>query len=160
MGLHKLLPVSFGHGAQVADHPTDILELPIIGHADKTVIGCDIRKKWELPAAQGPEGSLAFRRTQTGQQQHVFGRLRHQLGLLFILLIIAFVATPFMPEIRVFLQIIPLFLVSGWDGVTDIAAEGFAARVVRRALLPSVKSADRRIKTIVKAADIGQRWPD
>src|SRR5512147_490430 len=76
VGTNEFFPVCLCDLRKVADHPAGRFKMPFICQANKTIIGSDIRKEWELPAAQRPEVALAASRTQTGKQGHTFGQIR------------------------------------------------------------------------------------
>ena len=154
IGSDKFLAIFLCDPGKVADHPACQFELPLIRQTDKAILGCDIGKEWELPAAQRPEITLTAGGTQAGEQNHTFRRVCFEAGDILRSRIFAFVTAPFVPEVGALLEIVPFAFVRSRDRMTDVAAERFAAWVVRGALLPAVELGDRRVKFGIENADI------
>lgn len=144
----ELLAVGLCDLRQAADHPANGLELPFVRRPNEPIIRCDIRKERKLPAALGAKITLALRRTQAGEQEHVPGRVCFELrrlrrGLLTL------IPAPLMPEIGAGLKIAPLALIRRRDRLADVAAEGLAAGIMRRAHPAAIQFGDGRVEPII-----------
>ena len=118
-----------GDLVEIADDPTDRLEVPIVGEPDKVVVCGDVGGEGKLAAAKGAEVALAVFRTRAGHQVHILGRFSLHLGHIDGVGG-AFVFAQAMPKPGVGFEVSPFLFQCDGHCHADIAAEGFAGGIV------------------------------
>lgn len=152
VSLHKFPPEVWRDRSQVADDPAVRFKIPVAGHADKTVVGSDVRKERELAATHAAVFTLAQSRTLASQQAQMLG------GICLEQLVInwlgsTLIPAPRMPKGGMPLEIVPFLAVSHRNSITDIAAERLSVGVVRRTHKSAILCGDRLVKMAVEAGE-------
>ena len=98
--VQKLFAILVANSIQVADHPANLLKIPIVGQPDQTIIGGDVGRKGELPATERAEITFAKGWTLARHQVHVIWGLRFHPGKVDRVLG-AFISTQPMPQLGV-----------------------------------------------------------
>lgn len=118
-----------GDLVEIADDPTDRLEVPIVGEPNEAIVCGDVGGEGKLAAAEGAKVALTVFWTAAGHQVHVMGRfsfhLRHVDGVAG-----ALVSAQAMPELGVGFEVSPFLFQCDGHCHADIAAEGFAGGIV------------------------------
>ncbi len=151
--IEEFLAVGLADLVEVADDPANLLKIPVVGDTDKAVVGGDVGREGELPAAEGAVVALTVGWSQAGDQAHVF----RGFGLHFFFVdrvAGAFIAPQAMPEFGIGFQVSPFLFECDRDGNTDIAAKRLSGGVVLPADLTAVLLTDGGRKAGVKIRDV------
>lgn len=151
--IEEFLAVGLADLVEIADHPANLLKVPVVCDADEVVVGGDVRGERELTAAEGAVVAFTEGWSQAGDQAHVawgFG-----LHFLFVDRVAgAFVAPQLMPEFGIGFQVSPLLFERNGDGNADIAAKRLAGGVVLPADLTAVLLTDGGGEAGVEIGDV------
>lgn len=151
--IEEFLAVGLADLVEIADHPANLLKIPVVGYADEAVVSGDVGRERELTAAEGAVIALTKGWTQAGDQAHIVRGF--SLHFLFVDRVAgAFVAAKPMPEFGIGFQVSPFFLESDGDGNADIAAKRLAGGVVLPAYFAAILLTDGGGEAGIEIGDV------